>query len=346
MKYEVIVLGGGIAGSSLAYHLCKKGVRSVLIDRSVDPDGATAVSGGMVTRLQDHPDDIKYAIYATRFYREVDSSRESISDGLLSIEDEEYAINDYDRYRGILGDIELYEPTEIIDRWPYLNIHEDELGIYSKNDLTINPRKFLEIIWSRIEDFGCEILRGYTATHIICKEDYAKAVMLSNYDLVHGDLIVSCLGAWNKSFLRSNGVKVKTYLISIPIFKFRVEENLDVGIWDDEVYGYWRPDENHIIGGGYDGYIVKYPHEGFGEPMGYSYDLALDIFKFRFNFRYFKLVGAWTGVASFTYNYKPIANVSKKFKNLYVIDGLGGEGLVRAPALSLNLAKEIVDKWI
>jgi glycine/D-amino acid oxidase-like deaminating enzyme len=189
---------------------------------------------------------------------------------------------------------------------------------------------------------GGGILTGIKATRLIFRDNIAIGVELSKGDIVYGDKIISCLGAWNKSFLKYNGIKIKTYLLSIPIFKFKVTSSELIGLWDDEAYGYWRPhDSEYIIGGGYDGYIVKNPLEGFGKPHISSYNLVKKIFRFRYKFKYFKIVDAWTGTVSFTYSRRPIAERSKKYSGLYIIDGLGGEGLVRGPGLAYDIVEMI-----
>jgi len=345
MRFEVIILGGGIAGASAAYYSLKKGFKTLLIERSRSPNGASARSGGIVTRMQDYNQDIIYAIRAISLINEICRDRSIIHRGFLSIISNEYLDDDLSRYRKVIPDLKVLYPDDVRGEWGYIRMYEDEIALYAPSDMTIEPDRFLGCLWGRIRDIGGEIFTGSEASKLIIRDNMVVGVKLRDGNIIYGDRTISCMGAWSKLFLKYNGIKVKTYLLSIPIFKFNVASDELVGLWDDEAYGYWRPyDTSYLIGGGYDGYIVKNPQEGFGKPHVNSYSLVKEIFQFRYMFKYFEIVDAWTGTVSFTYNRKPIAERCKKYHGLYIIDGLGGEGLVRGPGLAYDIVEMIYDE--
>lgn len=51
-------------------------------------------------------------------------------------------------------------------------------------------------------------------------------------------------------------------------------------------------------------------------------------------------------MVSFTYNRRPIAMKSKKVDRLYIIDGLGGEGLIRGPSLAYDVMEMISNETV
>ena len=68
---KVVVIGGGIAGCSTAYHLAKYGWDTVLIERDVLTSGTTWHAAGMITQLGTSPQITKLRKYSVKFYKEL-----------------------------------------------------------------------------------------------------------------------------------------------------------------------------------------------------------------------------------------------------------------------------------
>ena len=68
---KVVVIGGGIAGCSTAYHLANFGWETVLIERDVLTSGTTWHAAGMVTQLGTTPQITKIRKNSVRFYNDL-----------------------------------------------------------------------------------------------------------------------------------------------------------------------------------------------------------------------------------------------------------------------------------
>ena len=344
LKYELAILGAGITGSFAAYIASKYGLKTVVIDKSINPDGATSKSGGIVTRMLDNLNDAVLALKSLNLIYEVcRDCKDVIHKGCLCIEDIESAEEDLEKFRKLIPDLKLLYPSDILNKWDYVKLYNDEVGLYSESDLTVEPDRLLSIVWSRSMDLGAEFKLGIEASGLNILNGRIESIELSNGEVLKSDNVLIALGAWSKSFLKKYRVKVKTFLLAVPLFKFDIGLSNLIGLWDEEMYSYWRPSlGNTFIGGGYDAYRISNPEDGFRKPYPDSISYVIELLKFRFKFKRWRLIDQWCGPISISYSYHPIYGRVKKFENLYLIDGLGGYGLVRGPALASEVLNMII----
>jgi len=340
-RYELIILGGGITGSFAGYIAGKNGLKVAVIEECISPNGATARSGGVITRMLDDLEDSLLALKTINLINEVTKDIDMfIYKGYLCIEGIDEAEGDLRKFRRVIPDIKILYPDEIRDRWSYIKLYEDEVGLYSESDFTIDPEAFLAYLWKKLGDVSVDLKLNCKATRLIIESGVVKGVEVHSGEVLHADNILVCMGAWTKAFLKKHKIKVKTFLLSVPIFKFKVDSSELVGLWDEECYSYWRPGDYTLIGGGYEAYRITTPEEGFLKPRVESREFIIRLFLYRYSFKKWKIVDSWCGPISLSYTYRPVATRINKVEGLYVIDGLGGYGLVRGPAL----AKKIVDE--
>jgi glycine/D-amino acid oxidase-like deaminating enzyme len=343
--YDYIILGGGVSGSFTAYFLSKKGYRVLIVDPSTYMNGATVRSGGIVTRMMDNEMDMLLAKRSIELYNEVfKMDKEIFNMGYLSIERYEEAKYDITKFSRIAPDIKLLEPDEIKNRWEYIIIYKDEVGLYIPSDFTLDTILMLEKFHKILEDRGVDILKKAGRIDLRYKENTIQCIE-TNVDEYRAKQYVLSAGAWNKQILNSMGIEHEVFLIGIPIFKFRVDKGIKIGVWDEEIYSYWRPSgEDYWIGGVYDAFKIDHPEEGLAKPSDEHLENVLEGFMYRFRFKKWEIVDSWSGPVSISYDYRPIYGRVGNFENLYIIDGLGGRGLMRGPAISEELVKVIIEE--
>lgn len=341
-RYDLAVVGGGIAGAFASYCAAKRGLRTALLEASTRPNGATAKSGGIVTRMLDDPRDALLANRSLKLILEAAGGDcDFISFGYLSIEDEEDAEEDARRYRRLIPDIKVLDPREIRERWPFIRLYEEEAGLYSPSDITVDPGKLLERLWSRLGDMGVDMYAGCPVASVVVDGGSVEGVETKR-GVVRADRVIVAAGAWTRDILARLGVGLNTRIISIPLYCFSVDTRELVGVWDDANYSYWRPGGDAvIIGGGYDAYPVSSPDSGFTKPPLESLEYTLRLLRYRFSFGRLKLVDCWMGPVSVSPTYEPIMARVPGIKGLYIIDGLAGYGLMRGPALAERLVEKI-----
>lgn len=344
-KYDLVVIGGGVAGSFTGLLASLYGLNTCIVEASGSPDGATSLSGGVVTRMMDNKLDRELAYESLKLiYKFIDV--ECIHKGYLCIESYDYAVEDLEKYRQYISDIVLLDEGDIKNKWGYIRIYDEEVGLYSPTDVTVDPYKLLRFLWGKVVDAGCELRLGKRVSSFLLKDNRVVGLRLSDGNVIKGRYYVLCAGTWNKVLLKELGVKLDVWLLGVPIFKFKVKWDADlIGVWDEYIYAYWRPQNGHVVGGVYDAFSIKHPSEGFRRPTKDHIDNAVDGFQYRFNFSEWRLAEGWCGPISISKNYSPINDLVYGFRNLYLIDGLGGRGLMRGPALAYRLVRRITSRF-
>ena len=343
-RYEVVVIGAGVAGSFTALLSTLSGFRTCLIESSTYPNGATSLSGGVVTRMMDNYIDRELASISIDLIEKY-VSEDCIHRGYVCVESYRYAEKDLEKFREYIPDLLLLDADEVRSRWEYIKLYDNEAALFAPSDLTLNPSEMLRDLWEKVLDAGCELMAGKRVDKVDVDVDRVVRLGTQAGDYIRGENFVFCAGPWNIVLLKHIGIDWNMWLLGVPIFKFKViSQSGLVGVWDEYVYSYWRPEDSFLIGGVYDAFSIDSPEKAFIDPSQDNINNVLEGFRYRFNFMEWELVDGWCGPISISRDYRPIYGCVDGFSNLYIIDGLGGRGLMRGPALAYKLVTEYLSK--
>src|SRR5947208_15866543 len=114
-RASVVVVGGGVTGASVAYHLARAGVRDVvLIEKGELTSGSTCHAAGLVTQFNPSPTMMRFRRYSVELYRELDVF-ETV--GSLRIASSPESFKELQRgasrARAIGLDVEILTPEEV-----------------------------------------------------------------------------------------------------------------------------------------------------------------------------------------------------------------------------------------
>src|SRR5450631_1561932 len=140
---NVVIIGGGIAGCSIAYHLTKIGVTDVvLLERRQLTCGTTWHAAGLVGQLRATRNLTELAKYTADLYRSLEAETGQATgfkqNGSVSVATTEARFEELKRGASMgktfgLG-IDVLSPGEIRERWPLLNVADVVGGVFLAND--------------------------------------------------------------------------------------------------------------------------------------------------------------------------------------------------------------------
>jgi len=360
---RVVVCGGGIIGSSIAYHLAGMyglGSDVLLLERDQIASGTTWHAAGlMVTFGSMSSTSVELRKYTKELYRNLESETGQ-STGLLECGFVELATNkDYledfrrvtafNRYHGV--DVHELSPREVQKLWPLCRIDDVLAGFYVPSDGRVNPFDCAMALEKGARMHGAQVIKGVSAKGVTQESGRITGVTTSCGQSVKADVVVNAMGMWARQFGEDSGVTIPNqaaehyYLITDSIAE--VDPNLPV-LEDPSHHTYIRPEAgNKLLIGLFEPdaaawNIDRIPGDfSFGEIDPDWERMAPFVERAMSRVPITTKVGMqrmFCGPESFTPDLGPMVGESPELKNYFVCAGLNSIGILTGGGLGRLMA--------
>ena len=214
-KARVVIIGGGVVGTSSLYHLAKKGwTDCVLLEKNELTAGSTWHAAGNVPTFSTSWAIMNMQRYSTELYarlgEEVDYPMNYHVSGSIRLAHSKERVQEFERacamgrYQGI--DMEMWTPEEAKERYPFLETHDLEGVLFDPSDGDIDPAQLTQALAKGARDMGAKILRFTPATGVTQHDDGTWTVSTEKGD-IDCDYVVNAagyyaqrVGEWFKPF--------------------------------------------------------------------------------------------------------------------------------------------------
>jgi sarcosine oxidase subunit beta len=212
---DVIIIGAGIVGSSIAFHLTEAGVRNVLVieRESRQGLGSTGKSMGGV-RAQFATDvNIRMSIYSIPFFARFEDATGHPSGykphGYLFMATNDthlnYLRNNSARQKALgLKNVELLSPDDIRKVLPQLRSDDIIGGSFCPTDGFVDPESVMTGFMARAIERGAELWRGTEVTGVCTGHAIVSGVQTTN-GAVSAPIVVNAAGPWAAAVARMAG---------------------------------------------------------------------------------------------------------------------------------------------
>ncbi len=213
---EVVIVGGGIIGTSLAYHLARRGCRDVVVlERELVGSGSTSKCNGGVRLQFSTPLSIRLSQEAVRIFEtfrdEFGVDPDFRQYGYLFLITDEA---DLARFRDMHGlqrslgvPVELLTPADIRQLVPPLELAGVLAGSYCPRDGFADPNAVVEGFARQARGLGIDILEGTQVTGIAVEGGRVRGVQTANGSIA-ARWVVNAAGPWAGEVGRLAGVDV------------------------------------------------------------------------------------------------------------------------------------------
>ena len=158
-RAQVVVVGGGVTGCSVAYHLAKQGWKDVLlVEKDELTSGSTCHAAGLVTQFNPSPTMMRFRRYSVELYREL-GVFETV--GSLRIASSPDSLKELQRgasrARGIGFDVEVISPEEAVRLLPAATSADLYGAIWIGDDGSVDPHIATYALANAARDLGVRI---------------------------------------------------------------------------------------------------------------------------------------------------------------------------------------------
>ena len=361
---RVVVVGGGIIGTSVAYHLAKMGWNDiVLIERDKLTSGTTWHAAGlMVTFGSTSETSTEMRKYTRDLYNKLEAETGLATGfkpvGFIEVATDKDRLEEYrrvsafNRYCGV--DVQEISPAEVKKLFPLAHTDDILAGFYVKEDGRVNPVDVTMSMAKGARMMGVKMYEEVSATGIL-KKNGAVTGVRTNLGDVHAEFVVNTAGMWARQFGEMAGVNIPNqaaehyYLITEDM----PEMTPDLPILEDpSSYCYLREEVGGLMIGLFEPVCAPWKVEGipndfsFGEispdwdRMAPYLEKAMGRVPKSLNVGVKKF---FCGPESFTPDLRPIVGEAPELKNYFVAAGLNSIGILTGGGLGRVLAHWIIN---
>ncbi|MBL6926332.1 MAG: GcvT family protein [Acidimicrobiia bacterium] len=230
-RAQVVVVGGGIVGASVAYHLTELGWKDVLLlERHTLTSGTTWHAAGLVGRLRATHNMTRLAAYTADLYDRLENEMGHPTGfrqvGSVSLADNPGRLEELIRGAGMASsfgvEVEVVEVDELVERWPLMDPAGVLGGVWIPGDAQASPVDTTMALAAVAKEQGATIIEGVSVEGL--RTDSGRVVGVdTDQGPVDAEYVVTCAGMWSHELGRKAEVNIPLhacehfYLVTEPI---------------------------------------------------------------------------------------------------------------------------------
>ena len=216
---KVVVIGGGVIGCSVSYHLAKFGWKdTILVERDQLTSGTTWHAAGLVSQLGPSAAITKIRKYSLELYKKLEKEIDFFSglklNGALSI------ATSKGRWQELLRqattaqlfdvDVEVLNIEQIKKIYPIINEKDILGGIFMPGDGQADPVGVTNLLAKAARKEGVKIYQNSPVQKIIVKNGKVKGVKVKDH-IIECEYVVIATGMWSRQIGEDIGVSIPLY---------------------------------------------------------------------------------------------------------------------------------------
>ena len=350
-KFDIIVLGSGIAGISIASELSEYLNVCVLEKEGLISYHSTGRS--LAFYLESYGNEvIRQLTSASKdfFYNRIDTTSKNIlikKRGVIHIANKFQTIKLKNLYKTLTKNNENFKilnKLQTMDLLPCLNDEYVDSSIYDSEASDIDVNAIYNIYLKNLTKNNGKVITDIKITEFLHQVHGWK--ILTNQDEFYTKIIVNAAGAWcdliatNVGAKKINIVPKKRTIFCFKPTNIKLNNKWPLGV-DVEENFYFKIENDTVIASPADE-TPTVPHDVQAEDI----DIALGIERIKNStlFEFNSIFNKWAGLRSFVKDKNPVIGFDNKFKNFFWFAGQGGYGIQTAPALSKIASNLILKK--
>ena len=346
---QVVIIGGGIIGCSVAYHLADMGCREVvLLERDQLTSGTTWHAAGLMTTYGSGSETIlSVRKHSMNLYRRLEAETGQQTGfnpcGFIEVAADEDRLEEYRRitaFNRLHGnDIQELSPSEVGELFPFARVDTLKAGFYAAEDGRINPVDVTMALAKGARLKGAKIFQNTPVRGVLSRNGTVTGVRTERGE-IRSEFVVNCAGMWARQLGEQSGVVIPNqaaehyYLITEAIEG--VSSDLPV-LEDPSVHAYYREETGGMMVGLFEPDCAPWRVDGIPEDFSFG-ELPPDWDRLTpFLEKAMERVPVtmesgirkfFCGPESFTPDLAPVIGEAPELRNYFVAAGLNSVGII------------------
>lgn len=256
---QIVIIGGGIFGAQVAYHLAKYGRKDVvIIEKGEIASGESSHAAGLVTQFATSQAMLKFRMYSVELYSElglfdhvgslrVASSKEQLKELERSVS----------RAKALGLECEVIGPEEAVKHMPQISKKDLYGGIYLPRDGQLDPYITTTSMMNFAKELGVEVYTNTRVTGIKLSAKGEVEGVVTERGEIRCEIVVNAAGMWAPRIAAMAGINVPTTpvdhqhiaLKAVPGHEFTHDTPC---LRDPDNLVYMRQEQGGLVIGGYE----------------------------------------------------------------------------------------------
>jgi 4-methylaminobutanoate oxidase (formaldehyde-forming) len=279
---RVVVIGGGIIGCSVAYHLAEMGCNDVvLLERDQLTSGTTWHAAGLMTTYGSGSETILgIRRHSMELYKRLEEETGLETGfkpvGFIEVAADEDRLEEYRRitaFNRLHGnDIQELSPSEVKNLFPYAEVDDICAGFYAEHDGRINPVDVTMALAKGARMRGVKIFQNTPVRGVLTRNGTVTGVRTDRGE-IRSEFVVNCAGMWARQLGEQSGVVIPNqaaehyYLITEKIDGMPAD--LPV-LEDPSVHAYYREETGGMMIGLFEPECAPWKIEGIPDDFSFG----------------------------------------------------------------------------
>jgi 4-methylaminobutanoate oxidase (formaldehyde-forming) len=276
---EHLIVGGGIIGCSIAYHLTAMGARDVVILEKADlTHGATWHAAGLVGQLRSSRNTTRMLKMSVELYDRLEAETGQAIDwkktGSLRLASSPERVREIEQLatmaKSFALEMEIISPSEAQKLFPLMTTKGVLAAAYLPSDGQIDPSSVTQALARGARDRGAKIVRNQRVTDIKSKGRRVTEVV-TDANIWTCDTFINASGMWSRELGRLSNVRIPAcalehqYIITDAIPD--MPEDMP-SMRDPDRLVYYKPEVSGMVIGGYEPNTVPFGDNGIPADFG------------------------------------------------------------------------------
>ncbi|MEO0693031.1 MAG: FAD-dependent oxidoreductase [Pseudomonadota bacterium] len=234
-KARVVIIGGGVSGCSVAYHLAELGWKDiVLLERKQLTCGTTWHAAGLIGQLRPNQNMTRLAKYSAELYVKLEEET-GVATGMRQVGSLTVALTEHRRQeilrqaslaRAMGVEVAEVSPSDVKKMYPHLTVDDVKAAVHLPGDGQCDPANIAMALAKGARQKGATLIEGAKVTAVTDNGTRVTGVEWEadgTQGHIAADMVVNCGGMWGRDLAAASGVTLPLhacehfYLITEPI---------------------------------------------------------------------------------------------------------------------------------